>query len=556
MCIVLVKPYLSIRETIDFVFELTGEKIDGSTLEELSNVEQLTPVFLFSGYVSYPDINHKTIRYDKMKAYFTHDDFFMHQTRNYEAYSMYGDADVGEWIEIHSPFTIQKIIKQQSKAYSVFDEVFLFKTPPIGEINKLDDLKCSHIDFDEIRFSRNELIAVFDIKQEKRTVQSEFDFYLGAMDAIKERASAEVSGRNELNLIGNQKILASYALFTPHHIACFLSNENPAYEQSNDTYRSYLDMVGNAVEANVLKPINEKEQISAEQVKEWLASHNFVYKGFNDGTPTYADQLAEMKEEGVAANVKVLNLTDKLESLELDNMFKTHIASELNDSSKKDKKRIAELEQQLAEKEANAGFTMGNPTVEQGESRDSEQIINDFRDQITQLTAENDNLNSRLSTARNTYKQHRNEIKALKEKNEQSDNEKAELIEQLNKVKAEFADKPADSVTHSNTDIQNIKKAAIKQFNRSLATVLIELDYQGKLRKNDIANYIMPYMKDLAFVLADENTNKANNLTVTYGTLYDTHLQGLKFKQGRQSNDEKQKVNIDLLFKKQLPVTE
>lgn len=59
---------------------------------------------------------------------------FMHQTRNYESYSTFGDADVPEWIEIHSPFTIQKIIKQQSKAYSVFDEVFLFKNPLLEKL--------------------------------------------------------------------------------------------------------------------------------------------------------------------------------------------------------------------------------------------------------------------------------------------------------------------------------------------------------------------------------------------------------------------------------------
>lgn len=386
----LVKPYLSMQETVDFVFELTGEKINWSTLEELSNVEQLTPVFLFSGYVSYPDINHKTIRYDKMKAYFTHDDFFMHKTRNYESYSMHSDADVPEWIEIHSPFTIQNIIKHQSSAYEVHDEVFLFKNPPIGELDKLDDLKYSQIDFDDVRFSRNELIVIFDIKPEKRTAQNEFDFYLGAMGAIKERASAEISRRSELSLVGNQKILASYALFTPHHIACFLSNENPAYEQNNNMYCAYLDMVKNAIEADVLKPINEKEQLSTEQVKEWLANNNFVYRGFNDGTPTYADQLAEMKEEGVAAHVKVLNLTDKLEDLELDNMLKTHVASELNDSSKEDKKRIAELEHQLADKNTNASFMMGSPTVEQGEPRDSEQIISDLKKQIKQLTSDQD----------------------------------------------------------------------------------------------------------------------------------------------------------------------
>lgn len=60
---------------------------------------------------------------------------------------------------------------------------------------------------------------------------------------------------------------------------------------------------------------------------------------------------------------------------------------------------------------------------------------------LTKLQAENEDLNARLSTARNTYNQHRNEIKALKEKNEHSNNEKAKLIEQLHKV--ELTDKPA-----------------------------------------------------------------------------------------------------------------
>lgn len=107
---VLIKEYLSMQETIDFVFERTGEKIDYSTLEELSNVNQLTPVFLFSGYVGYP-VDGVTV-YEKMKAYFTHDDFFMHKTRNYQSYSMYGDCDAPEWIEIDTPFTIQRILKQ------------------------------------------------------------------------------------------------------------------------------------------------------------------------------------------------------------------------------------------------------------------------------------------------------------------------------------------------------------------------------------------------------------------------------------------------------------
>lgn len=131
-----------------------------------------------------------------------------------------------------------------------------------------------------------------------------------------------------------------------------------------------------------------------------------------------------------------------------------------------------------------------------------------------------------------------------------------ELESQLAQAKAGSLEKPADSIIHSNTDIYNSKQEAIKQFNRSLAKALIELDYKDKLIKEDIAKYIMPYMKELAFMLADEDEKRADSLTVSYGTLCDEHLKNLGFKKGRQSNNDKNKVNIDLLFKKQLPVTE
>ena len=160
---VLIKEYLSMQETIDFVFERTGEKIDYSTLEELSNVNQLIPVFLFSGHVGCRVDG--VIVYEKMKAYFTHDDFFMHKTRNSQSYSMYGDCDVPEWIEIDTPFTIQRILKQQMTIHKVFDEVFLFTQTPTPEIGKLDAIKLSTIDFDDVRFSRNELSFLFADKR-------------------------------------------------------------------------------------------------------------------------------------------------------------------------------------------------------------------------------------------------------------------------------------------------------------------------------------------------------------------------------------------------------
>ncbi|GAA0318210.1 hypothetical protein [Psychrobacter aestuarii] len=288
----LVKEYLSMTEAVNFVFELTGEKIHWSTLEELSNTDKLTPVFLFSGYVGYPD--GEKIPYEKMKSYFTHDDFFMHQTRNYETYSLYGDADVPEWIEIHSPFKIQHIIKKQTEAYSVFDEVFLFKNSPITTVDKLENLKHSHIDFDEVRFSRNELIDLFNVKKPYENAQNEFEFYMGAAKTIRDSVTADMNARNDLiEPTGSQRLLISYALFTPHQITCLLSNDNPAYSHNYDKYNAYKDMISNAIEAKALNPINDKEQIPAEQVKLWLARYNFILKGFNDNLPNDTDKISQ-----------------------------------------------------------------------------------------------------------------------------------------------------------------------------------------------------------------------------------------------------------------------
>ena len=197
----------------------------------------------------------------------------------------------------------------------------------------------------------------------------------------------------------------------------------------------------------------------------------------------------------------------------------TRIVLEL---TKQNKELTASLKEQnaklIADKEENkatGSFMMGTPTV----AHDEPKTIEQFREALAAANAKVGELESQLE-------------------------------------KADIANNQADNVPHSNTDMQNVKKAAIKQFNRSLAMVLIDLDYQSNLRKGDIVSFIMPYMKKLAFVLADENADKAKSLIVKSETIYKTHLQGLEFKQGTQKNKDRERENVDLLFKKQLSVTE
>lgn len=287
---------------------------------------------------------------------------------------------------------------------------------------------------------------------QKKIDQLTYDNELAQADlSIKDievaQAKRALKNNTELIALGEyQKLLISYELFTPEQIVCLMIDDNPACISHDDRFLAHWDKVSTAIDAGTLTPINDREQIIAEQVKVWLAKGRLIYKGFNDNLPNDAGKISS------EATAQVLQTKE-------------------------------------------------------------------------------------LADAKAIIEQQQREIEALKEK-------------------AERSVMPANANSISNTDMQNIKKVAIKQFNRSLATVLTDLDYKGSLTKGDIVNFIIPHMENLAFVLADSNHEAASKLAVKYDTLYNNHLEGLKFKQGRQSNAEKNKVNIELLFKKQSPITE
>lgn len=65
-------------------------------------------------------------------------------------------------------------------------------------------------------------------------------------------------------------------------------------------------------------------------------------------------------------------------------------------------------------------------------------------EQYLLLEVENEKLNDRINKAVKIYKDQQNKIDSLEQQVRQADNEKLELIEQLNKAKAELADRPAD----------------------------------------------------------------------------------------------------------------
>ena len=119
-----------------------------------------------------------------------------------------------------------------------------------------------------------------------------------------------------------QRLLITYSTFTHEQITCLLTDYNPAYSHSDDSFNAYYDMVENAIKAGKLTH-DDEFQIPATQVKLWLSDHGYIFEGFNDNLQTNKphgnSQLASQPDNQLQAENKHL------------------------------KRRIAELEQQLRE---------------------------------------------------------------------------------------------------------------------------------------------------------------------------------------------------------------
>ncbi|PYE38104.1 hypothetical protein DFP82_10951 [Psychrobacter fozii] len=130
--------------------------------------------------------------------------------------------------------------------------------------------------------------------------------------------------KNVINDLGeNQRLLITYAFFTLEDMTCLIIDENPAYINNDANYLRHHRMVCNAIDAGSLVP-NDTDRISAEQVKTWLANHNFIYKGFNDNLSNDRDKVGiavvghvfktydQLVEELVTANNTIKDLKNKL----------------------------------------------------------------------------------------------------------------------------------------------------------------------------------------------------------------------------------------------------
>ena len=105
--------------------------------------------------------------------------------------------------------------------------------------------------------------------------------------APSEPKAGEIKPHDEpIELGEHQLLMKDYPSFTPHELACFLSDKDPDYINNNNFTDFNLSerLVYKALSNGYLSK-NVNEEIKTQEAKEYLYSIGKIYKGFNDNLP-------------------------------------------------------------------------------------------------------------------------------------------------------------------------------------------------------------------------------------------------------------------------------
>lgn len=195
----------------------------------------------------------------------------------------------------------------------------------------------------------------------------------------------------------------------------------------------------------------------------------------NDGVVIYS--VLEKKTAAYVDGDDVFLFNDKPRGLEDAEEFKlTHIdAGEIRFSKRALNSYIAPL---------------ANASQDDASAQNDSELLA----KLEKLRAENDDLNTRLSTARNTYKQHRNEIKELTEKNEKAEFEKAELIKQLQSQETS----QDDDVQLNGIAKYNADKSFVISTSQAFASYIWSMDTEKAIRTGEMVQQVRHVMHNVA----------------------------------------------------------
>ena len=148
------------------------------------------------------------------------------------------------------------------------------------------------IGFDDIYIPKEQLDALFNSSKVHDIEQQRIDSLYYEHTIFPAEHPKDNTPQTDLGEY--QKELITYNVFTPDQIICLILNYPPSSSSSDRKFISYMFMIAASISSGELVPFNEEQQIEAQQVKVWLARHNYVYKDFNDHISN--DPIAHIKQ--------------------------------------------------------------------------------------------------------------------------------------------------------------------------------------------------------------------------------------------------------------------
>lgn len=264
---------------------------------DLYNEKKLNPVFHYSG------MSHVSV----IDAYEEDDEDDEDEDDNFVLSTHYNAENGYFFIRDRQFYTLLNNAKIPIDENTFLQNYVRFKKHPIYNIDEEQVVSLKTVHFHKP--SEKKTLDIHGLRYPKADLEKLFrpTTQLSILKINDDNRFKELVLKKE-QLGEHQKLLITYALFTPRQIACLLTDYNPAYNHNDDFYNARLDMVENAIQVDTLIPINSEEQIIAKQVKEWLAHHNFIFEGFNDNLQIdindldnlaidYQKRIAELEQE-------------------------------------------------------------------------------------------------------------------------------------------------------------------------------------------------------------------------------------------------------------------
>lgn len=144
--------YLTLSETLDYIKSNTdtnATSYDYVKLRDLARRKLITPCFYFDGYVGGIDY-HGVLYTEMITGYFTYRSLTEEICSHNDYMRLPNDGVM-----------IYSILEKKNAAYVDYDDVFLFYDKPQG-VDEAEKLKLTHIEIDEIRFSKRSLNSYID----------------------------------------------------------------------------------------------------------------------------------------------------------------------------------------------------------------------------------------------------------------------------------------------------------------------------------------------------------------------------------------------------------